>query len=382
MPSFINNLLTDITSDKGLLRAPSNEGSTRQADTATLFSQGLKKGLGVEIGFSPKTDPGSKVFDIQAVVDTVAGFVEQAIAQRRIEGATKNELNDLVSQAREGVARGFKLARDDIASMGRLEPKLEKNIDAAESGINARIDNVEKSLKSDAEDGVLTSLSSAVFSENKILERSAASFEFDLTTQEGDRVRVSVQEAFQKREQTSTLQTNEGFASRFVSQTSSASTFAITVQGELSEEEREALGALLAQVADISDSFFAGGVKEAFNQALALEFDSTQIARFSLDLKDTTVSIYERTELRTRPQLPEEYRAPQIPLGLQSLLSAYADQVAELLESAKELSDKLGLADSGASLTKDLQQRFDQAIDRENSKNTFFDALLEQLDQY
>jgi hypothetical protein len=384
MASFLNNLLAGIGSDKGLLRVSGNDASTRQAETATLFSQGLKKGLGVEVKPSPENDPGSKVFDVQAVIDTVAGFIEQAIAQRRADGATQDELDNLIAQAREGVAQGFQQARDDIASIGRLEPELENNIDAAELGINKRIDQVEESLKPNAEDGILTSLSSAAFSETKSLERSKASFEFDLTTQEGDRIRVSVQELFQKREQLSSIESDEFSASSFISQTSSSSKFALSVKGDLNEDELAALDALLVQVADISDAFFSGGVEEAFNQALALEFDSSQIAKFSLDLKSSSLKIYEQTDIRTTTQnsrIPEEYRAPQIPPGIQSLLSSYADQVEQLLESAKELSGKLGLLDSGSSLSRDLQRSFDQSVNRGNAQNELFDALLNQLAQ-
>ena len=384
MASFLNNLLTGIASDKGSLRVSGNENPARLPETALLFSQGLKKGLGVELKPTPESDPGSKVFDIQAVIDTVAGFIEQTIEQRRADGATEDELNDLISQAREGVARGFQQARDDIASIGRLEPGLANNINAAESGINERIDLLEESLKPKAEDGVLTSLSGAAFSETKSFVRSRASFDFDLTTQEGDRIRVSVQELFQKREQLSSLQTSELSASSFDSRTSSASKFAISVKGDLNEEELAALDDLLTQVADISDAFFSGGVEEAFNQALALEFDSTQIAKFSLDLKSSSLNVYEQTELRSNPQnsrIPEEYRAPQLPPGLQSVLSGYAEQIEQLIEAAKELSAKLGLRDTGASLAKDLQRNFDQSVARGEAQNQFFDALLNQLSQ-
>ena len=72
MASFLNTSFTDSASDKSLLRVSGNEGRGRQPDTATLFSQALKKGLGVEVKPSPENDPSSKVFDVQTVVDNVA----------------------------------------------------------------------------------------------------------------------------------------------------------------------------------------------------------------------------------------------------------------------------------------------------------------------
>ncbi|WP_197469490.1 DUF5610 domain-containing protein, partial [Oleiphilus sp. HI0125] len=110
MVSFLNNLTPNVRADNGLV-------SERPSDTATLFSQGLKRGMGVDVKPSPENDPGNKVFDVQKVVDTVSGFIEQRITERRNEGASQAELEDLIAQAREGVAKGFQLAREDIASL-------------------------------------------------------------------------------------------------------------------------------------------------------------------------------------------------------------------------------------------------------------------------
>ena len=377
MVSFLNNLTPNVRADNGLV-------SERPSDTATIFSQGLKRGLGVDVKPSPENDPGNKVFDVQKVVDTVSGFIEQRIAERRNEGASQTELENLIAQAREGVAKGFQLAREDIASLDRLDPELSSNIDAAEQGIGTRIDQIEESLKP-ADEGVLTSLSSnsfAALTDRKSFERSQASFQFELTTQEGDRIQISAQELFQRREQFSAVQSNGVSASRFSSDTTTASAFSIQVNGDLNEDERAALDDLLQQVADLSDSFFEGDIASAFNQALSLEFDSSQIAQFSVDLKSSSVSVIEQTDVRAsqfNSLVPDEYRAPQLPLGIQTLLSDYAERVEKLLETAQQFSEKVGLEQTGESLLKDLQQRFDTSVGRDNSQSEFFDALLDKL---
>ncbi|KZY72624.1 hypothetical protein A3742_07690 [Oleiphilus sp. HI0071] len=389
MISFLNNLFPGIGSDQVKTRVSDNDGQARPSDTATLFSQGLKRGLGVDVPPSSANDPGDKIFDVQAVVDTVSGFIEQAISKRRDEGATQTELDDLISQAREGVTQGFQLARDDIDRVGLLSDDLSDNIDAAEQGINTRIDKLEDTLKP-ADEGVLTSLSSTAFTEGRLFERSRASFQFELKTQEGDRIQISAQELFQRKAQFSTIETDNASATSFESSTRYSSAFSISVKGDLNNDEVAALDALLVQVADISDSFFAGGIEDAFNQALSLEFDSSQIAQFSLDLKSSSLSVVEQTEVRTSKlsnRIPEEYRPPQLPPGLQTLLADYAQQVEELLESAKAFSNKVGLQDSGESLVQNLQREFDQSVGRSygpsvgqgNGRNDFFDALLAKL---
>ena len=389
MISFLNNLFSGIGSGQLTPRVSDNDGQARPSDTATLFSQGLKRGLGVDVPPSSANDPGDKIFDVQAVVDTVSGFIEQAISKRRDEGATQTELDDLISQAREGVTQGFQLAREDIDRVGLLSDDLSDNIDAAEQGINTRIDSLEESLKP-AEEGVLTSLSSTAFTEGRLFERSRASFQFELKTQEGDRIQISAQELFQRKAQFSTIETDNASATSFESSTRYSSAFSISVKGDLNDDEVAALDALLGQVADISDSFFSGGIEDAFNQALSLEFDSSQIAQFSLDLKSSSLSVVEQTEVRTsklNTRIPEEYRPPQLPPGLQTLLADYAQQVEELLESAKAFSNKVGLQDSGESLVQNLQREFDESVGRSygpslgqgNGKNDFFDALLDKL---
>lgn len=382
MVSFLNNLFSGIGSDKSLTRVSGNDVPGQGQGVAELFSQGLKRGVGVELPTAPEVDPASPIFDVQAVVDSVAGFIEQRIGQRQAEGASQDELNDLISQAREGVAKGFELARGDIESLGLLEPELSENIDAAEQGINGRIDQLEENLSSDGEGGVLTTLSGATLSDTRSFERQRASFQFELTTQEGDRIRVSAREVFQSQERSSSIQTDDLSVTSFDARYKYASSFSLKVQGDLNDEELAALDELLVQVADISDAFFAGGVEEAFNQALDLEFNSEQIAQFSLDLKASSLSIVERTDITTTQQnarIPEEYRGPQIPRGLQSLLSSYAERVEQLVESAKQASEKLDLLESGDSLAKTLQREFDQSVGRGRIQNDFFDALLEQL---
>ncbi len=381
MISFLNNLFPGIGSDQLTPRVSDNDGQARPSDTATLFSQGLKRGLGVDVPPSSANDPGDKIFDVQAVVDTVSGFIEQAISKRRDEGATQTELDDLISQAREGVTQGFQLAREDIDRVGLLNDDLSDNIDSAEQGINTRIDKLEDTLKP-AEEGVLTSLSSTAFTEGRLFERSRASFQFELKTQEGDRIQISAQELFQRKAQFSTIETDNASATSFESSTRYSSAFSISVKGDLNDDEVAALDALLVQVANISDSFFAGGIEDAFNQALSLEFDSSQIAQFSLDLKSSSLSVVEQTEVRTsklNSRIPEEYRPPQLPPGLQTLLADYAQQVEELLESAKAFSNKVGLQGSGESLVQNLKSEFDQSVGQGNGKNDFFDALLDKL---
>ncbi len=64
--------------------------------------------------------------------------------------------------------------------------------------------------------------------------------------------------------------------------------FHFSVKGELDAEELSAITDLLSQLNDIAETFFAGDIFSAYEQALEVGFNSNEIARFSLNLQQTT----------------------------------------------------------------------------------------------
>jgi hypothetical protein len=375
MVSLLNNLFSDIAVNKR------DEKPLSPSDTALLFSQGIKQGLGIDMPPSPANDPSLKLFDSQAVVDNVAGFIEQRINERRTEGATQDELDTLVFQARKGVARGFQLARDDINNAGLLSDGLSKNIDKTEQGIFRRIDELEVTLQNP--DNVQISLPYVgSYTDVRSAERSSARFEFELTTQEGDRIQISAQELKQSDTRFNTIRADGLVFERMNTRSSSANSFAISIEGNLNEKERAALDDLLLRIKDISDSFFSDKVDEAFKQALSLSFDSAQIAQFSLDLSTSSLSVTERKDTLTPQQtkfIPEAYQSAQLPIGLQSILSDYANRVEKLLESTEAFSNMLELSEPREMLAQRLQKSFDRSVDRGDTQASVLDAFLTAL---
>ncbi|MGY0602156.1 MAG: DUF5610 domain-containing protein, partial [Paraglaciecola chathamensis] len=57
-----------------------------------------------------------------------------------------------------------------------------------------------------------------------------------------------------------------------------------TVQGELDEDELNAIGTLVADASDLADEFFNGDIESAFNQALKLGYDEKELTGFALQL--------------------------------------------------------------------------------------------------
>ena len=115
-------------------------------------------------------------------------------------------------------------------------------------------------------------------------EQQQRSFSFSLTTRDGDEVQIRAAFA------SSALLDGErvpygdqsagGLSGRFQAQ----SGFYLDIQGELDEGELEAITGLLDRVREVSDLFFAGDIDSAFERALELGFDDSEIAQFSLQL--------------------------------------------------------------------------------------------------
>ncbi|MFC3151867.1 DUF5610 domain-containing protein, partial [Litoribrevibacter euphylliae] len=96
------------------------------------------------VGFEKpqETESATGFFDIDQVVDTVAGFVEGFIERERSAGASEERIQELANAARQGVEQGFGEARDIISDAGIMTDELAEDIDTSEARIYDRIDQV------------------------------------------------------------------------------------------------------------------------------------------------------------------------------------------------------------------------------------------------
>jgi hypothetical protein len=106
------------------------------------------------------------------------------------------------------------------------------------------------------------------------------------------------------------------------------------VMGNLDEDEQEALGNLLQDIEKLSNSFFAGDLGGALEQAMQLGFDGNELASMSLNLRQESFSSVSRAYNSVQPQLP----TPQLE-GLSSPLLAYNDDYLSALEQAKSFAE-------------------------------------------
>lgn len=245
------------------------------ADAQAALSNRLAERLGLPPGsLTAKQDD----FSPEKVADRVMGFVEQRLKSEAASGASPEKLQQLLDQARSGVQKGFDEARKILDGMGVLKDKIASDIDDTFKRIQqgfAGLDKLYGSAPSTGGKNGVTPTSSDRFA------AVAESFELNITTRDGDRLRVSVAQA------SAAWSRSEGTNSQ--SGSLQIGGWQVEVEGELDDEEKAALGKLFSQVQDLSNSFYSGDMAGAFDRAMALDMDSSQLASMSLRLTQTSV---------------------------------------------------------------------------------------------
>lgn len=121
--------------------------------------------------------------------------------------------------------------------------------------------------------------------------------QISLTTKEGDQVNVDFRQLYSQyqsyKEFKAGSETPSGvryFESKdALEATAFEEHFGFAVQGDLNEQELQAIYDVFQKVDDLANHFFNGDIEKAFAKAVELEVDFSQISSFSLNLTQTEV---------------------------------------------------------------------------------------------
>ncbi len=331
----------------------SNQASARTTvDAQKTLANRLSDRLGLQPGaLSGKADD----FTPDKVAGRILGFIERRLQSEAAAGADPVKLQDLLTQAREGVEKGFAEARKILDGMGVLGGKVAADIDDTYSKIQDGLGKLDKSLVAAPSSGNTTAV--AAYSER--FAAKAETFDMQVTTRDGDRLRISVAQASASWSQSSFAAVGTGNGSAVVTSGQSGSLqiggWQVSVEGELDDDERVALEKLFGQVQDLSNKFYSGDLAGAFDRAMSLDMDGEQLASMSLRLTQTTVR-----------QATDAYSAVaeqggQAASAVNGSLIDYAQGLLAALRSAGEVFD-----DAKGSLTELLKGDFglDERFDR------------------
>ncbi|MFT5716784.1 MAG: hypothetical protein ACI9T7_000962 [Oleiphilaceae bacterium] len=322
-----------ITKDGGykiLAQALSIEFSSTTNDTSLLSSSSSSSSM---LSFSESFKPPSPL----DVANKVLGFIENRLNSELEAGAGGERISSLISQAREGVQKGFSQAKDDIESLGLMTEKLDKDIgkgfDRIDDGLIEMEGRYAGVLSSDELEGVDVEPGSTYqgvdVSGRQVLQEVTTDFgsvampvvdgvvvadsissrstymnssEFSLKTQGGDTITIRYADTGSE--------VFESAGNNLLLEQSQFQGYQLEVNGELDEAELAAITDLFAQLGEVSSLFFSGNFQDAFASALDVGFDASEIASFSLDLAKVQTQ-----EVRTYSNPGDVYEQSAVELG-------------------------------------------------------------------
>ncbi|MGH1373755.1 MAG: DUF5610 domain-containing protein [Cellvibrionaceae bacterium] len=296
-------------------------------------------------------------------------FIEAQLLRDIEDGASTEALESRLAAGLEGFQKGFAEAAQQLEEMGLLSEEMSAEIGDTKTLVLAGLDDLksrfidgagddssadEVASSASAQDASPASLSSVSAYERRDSAQKN-SFQFSLTTADGDKVTIdaSSMRASVTQQYASYIPGVETLLQYSEAQSENHQ-FSFSVNGELDEGELAAINDLLGQMNDLADTFFSGDLEGAFEQALEVGYDSSEISAFALNLSQTSVQrvtqVYEGVQ--SDRQANAQSQAPGLverlqPLGgfvrdvLQALETASAfQQPGELIQSLTEWFDR------------------------------------------
>ncbi|MGA4531661.1 DUF5610 domain-containing protein [Ectopseudomonas chengduensis] len=324
--SSLNSAASRTAQASQALAARSNAADAQ----ATLANR-----LAEKLGVPPGSLSGSRdEYTPEKVAGRILGFIEQRLQSEAAAGADPAKLDKLLSQARDGVEKGFAEARKILDGMGVLKGQVASDIDDTYKRIQDGFGDLDKRFGS-AAPGASDKVAVVGYSER--FSALAETFDLSVTTRDGDRLRISVAQASASWSQSSFAASSDGKSTTVVGTSQSGSMriggWQVDVEGELDDDEIKALEKLFSQVQDLSDKFYAGDLAGAFDRAMALDMDGEQLASMSLRLTQTSVR-----------QATDAYGAVagQGASAVNTGLQEYAQGLLDALRSAGDLAQDAG----------------------------------------
>ena len=225
-----------------------------------------------------------KPLTAEQAAGNILGFIQRQLERDAANGATDEELESRLQAGLSGFNKGFNEARDRLEALSLLDDQVNSAIGKTYQLVTQGIDKLAQDhlgrtlsdttrapKTNDTAPGTTASRASYEYA-------SAQSFRFELLTAEGDKVSI---QANASHGETQFWRAADGSSS---SASSSGVSYSLNITGELNEAEQAAINELLQQVNSLAESFFTDDISGAFEAALELGYDQTQIEGFALNL--------------------------------------------------------------------------------------------------
>lgn len=307
----------------------------------------------------------------ESSANTIVNFIEQKLKQVAKEGGDKEALESVLSDGLIGYETGRDEALDILKGYGFLTDDIKAGIDKTTELVKAgldelrsqyiegnspsadvapataienseskggsvstgvsladaknRLDNLASAIEVDPSN-LRTAEPSQVSSFNQQIEQyqqqiaNSQSFEFKVQTRDGDLVTLSLASASQSSEsysyKSASANGKESVAYTSSVSFSGSSDYQLTIDGNLDEDELAAIENLLADIGQLSQDFFQGDIQSAFEQAINIGFDTSELAAFTLNLSQSeSVKVSSYQEQSSSNKASNPFVAQLAPIG-------------------------------------------------------------------
>ena len=233
----------------------------------------------------------------EKVASRISDFVAQGLEQARSRGASDADLDRMYKAAVSGVEKGFKEATKILNDLDMLSPDISATIDQT------------KDLTFEALAGIAPNGEAAPVRQTSIsaAERysKAESFSMDVMTKEGDKVSIRFNSEASQTASLGAYSDENGSAISYGIERNASSNYSFSVEGDLNEEELDALTSLIQDINLIAEDFYSGDVQDAFEQATELEMDKSQLMNLNVTMTQSAsysaVAAYEQVQQLDNP---------------------------------------------------------------------------------
>lgn len=241
-------------------------------------------------------EQNKSLFDFEKVAENVLAFIGKTVRGAKSDGATDDKVSSLLDHAREGVLKGVNDAKAELGDLNMLDDELNQGIDKSQHLINKGIDDLREALlpkqTSDIE-GEPINRSQQMFAGS--YASSEVSSNLSITTADGDEVTISFSGYRESMQSEYAGVSQNGSGSQYVygyqQQSYSEMNFSYKVEGELDDDEREAIAVLIKDINSVQKEFFTGDVEAAYEKALTLGIKSEEITNVALNLAKVETSV-------------------------------------------------------------------------------------------
>ena len=299
-----HSALTQQSSQTSFQQATSNGRTQEAASQDTVLNRLASNIPGMSSGDLKTLSTDD--FSPEKVASRIGDFVAQGLEAARRSGRSEEDIQKMYNAAVDGVKKGFSEAREILDGLGALSDSIASNIDLTEDKTLDALNAIAPGQQT-SEDAQISRLMAA--------ERyqEAETLSLKVTTQDGDEVTINFAKNSQYESSFGIEQDQQGNTqSLFNISRNESSSYQFSVEGDLDNDEIDALQDLIKDVNEISNEFFDGDVQKAFDMASEFRMDKTELASMNLRLtqseQTTAVAKYSEVENLDNPSMNPEKR--------------------------------------------------------------------------